>query len=734
MREVLKIVLSLSLSGSLLALLLLLCKPLYRNRLHRTWQYYVWMIVVVRLLLPFAPATNLIGTVLQSTQTPPAATAAEAIETAPDLDVVVEIPDAPAAAGNATSATASPTLWEELRPNLWLLWLGVAALLLVRKITSYHSFTRFIRAGCKEIDDPDLLDTYFGVSEAMGIRRKLPIYHNELAVSPLMTGILRPAIVLPDITLTGTELEMVLRHELTHYRRGDILYKWLVQIATCIHWFNPLVALACREINKNCELACDETVLREMDDDAKVRYGDTLLATIKTGGGYGDTVVSVTLSEDGRLLKERLEAILRYGRKPKVVAACSVALSMLLLCGAAFTGAYTGARSVHPPQVQPTAASETAAQITEISTIESDSLQEDSAQAALAQTESWGANWTDSFKDSWANLWDGLASSGIQMQQSSYFRDGYFLTLRWKSGDDIDLYSHSTSIRCGNKHFVLAFAQDTAAYAEDTNLILAAQAEITELVQQDNVRNWDDSFFVLLRAAGPYSESPDELLKTAYAEHNDEHFLPLLPKAGTEVKLQLLEQAYSDGRDSALMFLLDELPAGTNVDALAERAVRDNNEEMAMWLLDFASADKKRELATLYSGDSIVGANLLDEVMGDLSQSEVDELLRASYADKDLHVFIMMLDEASTAACEELLPKAYDELRLDYFAQLVDYLPAQSAVYGTLAVQAYNDDRVEYFSLIADYVPNATMMGLAKRAFSKQNYAFQPFLMDYVTQ
>ena len=62
MNEILKIVLSLSLSGSLLILVLLLCKPLFRNRISRRWQYYIWLVIIARLLLPFTPETSPVGT------------------------------------------------------------------------------------------------------------------------------------------------------------------------------------------------------------------------------------------------------------------------------------------------------------------------------------------------------------------------------------------------------------------------------------------------------------------------------------------------------------------------------------------------------------------------------------------------------------------------------------------------------------------------------------------------
>ena len=62
MNEILKIVLSLSLSGSLLILVLLLCKPLFRNRISKRWQYYIWLVVIARLLLPFTPETSPVST------------------------------------------------------------------------------------------------------------------------------------------------------------------------------------------------------------------------------------------------------------------------------------------------------------------------------------------------------------------------------------------------------------------------------------------------------------------------------------------------------------------------------------------------------------------------------------------------------------------------------------------------------------------------------------------------
>jgi beta-lactamase regulating signal transducer with metallopeptidase domain len=65
MSEVLKIVLSLSLSGTILMTGLFALKPLYKNRMSKTWQYYIWLVIIARMLLPFTPETTLIGYVIQ---------------------------------------------------------------------------------------------------------------------------------------------------------------------------------------------------------------------------------------------------------------------------------------------------------------------------------------------------------------------------------------------------------------------------------------------------------------------------------------------------------------------------------------------------------------------------------------------------------------------------------------------------------------------------------------------
>ena len=340
MNEIFLIFLSLSLSGSLIALLLYLLKPVIKNRLSKTWQYYIFLIVIVRLLLPFGPESSLMGLIFNQTE---GYVATENNTDSMDHTLLTVPDDAPRIQPNENVVAPPSTaknIGQMVMNWLWLAWLIPTIVLLIRKIVGYVRFTQSVKSGCQGHLKPHTLHVYQKTCEAMGIRRCPGLRKNEHIASPMLIGGVRPVIVLPDTDLNDTEIQYIFQHELTHYRRLDIVYKWLVQIAVCVHWYNPIVYWVSREINRNCELSCDETVIKRLDDKSKYAYGDLLLETIKRNKTIPRQVVTITLSEDTKLMKERLGAIMKYRKKTRTVVLLSVLLGVFLLCGATYAGAY----------------------------------------------------------------------------------------------------------------------------------------------------------------------------------------------------------------------------------------------------------------------------------------------------------------------------------------------------------------------------------------------------------
>ena len=350
MNMVLKVFLSMSFSGALLILALFCGERFLKHKISRQWQYYIWLIVILRLLLPFGPETNLMGKTYQAVD--------EAITQNTSLSEAQEPVNAPGnvlppAVGSEPDNENTNSPVEELvtaHPlkditsllinHIWLIWLMVALGMLIRKVTIYQGFIRYINAGLSPVSDMGILDRLSVVAERVGIKKPIELCVNPLISSPLLIGFFHPCIVLPSVDISEKDFQYIVLHELTHYKRRDMFYKWLVQVTVCLHWFNPFVHLMSREITKACEFSCDEAVLIKMGYGNAQEYGNTLLDAMAAVGRYKENLGAVTLSENKQLLKERLGAIMKFKEQSRTVKMLTFALTLCVLLGAAFVGVF----------------------------------------------------------------------------------------------------------------------------------------------------------------------------------------------------------------------------------------------------------------------------------------------------------------------------------------------------------------------------------------------------------
>ena len=360
MNTVLKILLSMSFSGSLLILALLLGKQFLKNKISRQWQYYIWLVVVLRLLLPFGTEVSLMGKAYQAvdqaiSQTAPLPPQQQLPLNAPESNLAPAVgaehhnETVSSPADDVTTAHPLQDIGVLLINQIWLVWLVAALGLLIRKITIYQGFMRYIRAGLTPVSDIERLDELSIVAEQSGIKKPIELCVNPLVSSPLLIGFFRPCIVLPSADIPEKDFRYIILHELTHYKRRDMFYKWLVQITVCLHWFNPLVYLMSREVTRACEFSCDEAVLAKMGCSHAQDYGKTLLNAMAAIGRYKENLGAVTLSENKQLLKERLGAIMKFEKKSKAIRLLTGMLTLCIIFSAAFIGIYSTAAAADVP-------------------------------------------------------------------------------------------------------------------------------------------------------------------------------------------------------------------------------------------------------------------------------------------------------------------------------------------------------------------------------------------------
>lgn len=330
---------SLSAAGGLLALLLMALKPLYRDRITRAVQYYVWLLVLARLVLPVTLGLGVLGGLAPDGAAPQAD---GNLRWEGNLISDGISPDSPS--GAAPEARPLDLSRQSLLPLLpWLWGAGAGVTLLVHGV-GYGRFCHRVRRRCTPADAP----TQALVLELWGPRRGAPeVFFSPLVPTPMLVGLLRPRVYLPEDGYAPGQLRDILLHELTHLRRHDLLVKWAALLVQAVHWFNPVLYLARRELNHACELACDEAVVRGMDREERIRYGQTLLsAAARARPPRG--AVSATLCEEKARMRERLHA-LATRRERSLRTACLSALLVLVLLGTSVALGACAPQGTAPP-------------------------------------------------------------------------------------------------------------------------------------------------------------------------------------------------------------------------------------------------------------------------------------------------------------------------------------------------------------------------------------------------
>lgn len=349
MVNIFELVLSLSISGTLVGLLLFAIKAFTKNKFMKSWHYYIWLIVIFRLLLPIRLETNLVGSFFHSQ---PAVVHMDVSE--PDMQDEAGSSSISDSGEAAKSFVPSDTESESLSPNpsafpnrqpilsyIWIIWVFGIILSLTIKIVDYKNFLSYLCSSNKKVTDQKQLSVLDDVTMDLHIKSNIPLYENSLVISPMLAGLFHPFIVLPQKGIKEEQLYYILAHELTHYKRKDLWYKWLFQLTWSIHWFNPLLYFINREINTLCELSCDEKVMGFLKNEERSAYGNMLLDAAQLTITYKNNVLSTTLIENKHNLKERLKGIMNYKKHSNLV----LAISFLSIAVIILTAAIFGAKS-----------------------------------------------------------------------------------------------------------------------------------------------------------------------------------------------------------------------------------------------------------------------------------------------------------------------------------------------------------------------------------------------------
>ncbi len=328
-----------NLMASIAILLMIPIRRFGRQKLGNRVIYLAWLLVAIRLLCPLALPNPAIHEIRS-------AFAQDAAIRPIAGQIKVRVGDAVNQLYNSAQLAGAGEAVEEmlydLRDNV------NSGILSISLMKTYHAgvglvvgwyvlsnirFHRQMKTDRVENVSGKVQEQYLSLCREMGIKRPVPVCYVDPLPSACLVGCLNPYIALP-LTTAPQETGNVLRHELCHYRNAD--HWWcLIRMACCaLHWFNPLVWLAACMCRTDSELACDERVIQNMNQEQRRIYAGMLVQAAGRRNLPSGSVLSTGISMTGRRLKQRVLSIVSNRKAHRGLAAGFLLLAVMALAGA----------------------------------------------------------------------------------------------------------------------------------------------------------------------------------------------------------------------------------------------------------------------------------------------------------------------------------------------------------------------------------------------------------------
>lgn len=280
-----------SLLGSLAILAMLVLKPLWRERYRAKTRCWLWLALAVFLLLPvdFSVKNAPVQAAPPKDYTLFVGTDKTAIQSTDNLfgDMAEKSGQSPAQVRDTiiqrpvTNPEQKTTRYIPVTTILFYGYLAGAAAFLLYQGVSYAHFRRTVRRWKRDVARADYAAMLSDTARDLGVSAPEMIVCEAIS-TPAVTGLLRPRLLLPHEHYDVQELRYILRHELCHLKRRDMLLKLVLLAANAMHWFNPVVYLMLRQADEDIELACDSAATDGLELPERAAYSRTLLAAVQS--------------------------------------------------------------------------------------------------------------------------------------------------------------------------------------------------------------------------------------------------------------------------------------------------------------------------------------------------------------------------------------------------------------------------------------------------------------------
>ena len=174
--------------------------------------------------------------------------------------------------------SVTPDVQIEVLDLLAIVWICGTGIFLLVVIMSYLIYILQRRKNAVAMEGNSVL---VEVKRKLKIHRKIRVRMSPDVGSPMLVGVFFPVVYMPCKEIPHDMMRLVFLHELTHYKRKDLIIKWFALFVNAVHWFNPLSYLLSANLSEACEVSCDMEVTKNMNDEEQKLYMKTILELVE---------------------------------------------------------------------------------------------------------------------------------------------------------------------------------------------------------------------------------------------------------------------------------------------------------------------------------------------------------------------------------------------------------------------------------------------------------------------
>lgn len=306
-----------SIIGTILGILILVLTKLFDTKLSAKWKCLIWIIPLIFLIIPIQRIE------IQTSNNIPISSTIDKVENI--FNNVEPIENKELDIGTYKLTEQQTTQLEEVQNNenlkhntkeiilnmiIPLLWLIVSSMGLLIFIIGNVSLITKVRK-TKKVKDYRIKAIQRNCKRKLKINKSIEIRSQKVNASPCIYGIIHPKILVPEgfIEKEDEIIENVFMHELSHYKRKDMITNCILIIITSLHWFNPFVYVLFKKIRQEMELATDEIALSKMDKVEKKNYGLTLINLLETYQNEQLATKMLCIIDDNKSMEKRIKMI-----------------------------------------------------------------------------------------------------------------------------------------------------------------------------------------------------------------------------------------------------------------------------------------------------------------------------------------------------------------------------------------------------------------------------------------